>query len=46
MGKGFVSSMNRHAWLSHILPHRAALLRAPFIQNVILEDWLLEQQVP
>jgi [acyl-carrier-protein] S-malonyltransferase len=45
LGRGVVSSMNRHAWLAHLLPHRAALLRAPFLEHVILEDWLLEQEV-
>jgi [acyl-carrier-protein] S-malonyltransferase len=43
MGKGLVSSMNRHAWIANLLPHKAALLRAPFLEHIILEDWLLEQ---
>lgn len=43
LGRGVVASMNRHAWLSHLLPSRAALLRAPFLEHIILEDWLLEQ---
>jgi [acyl-carrier-protein] S-malonyltransferase len=43
MGRGVVSSMNRHTWLGHLLPHKAALLRAPYLENIILEDWLLEQ---
>jgi [acyl-carrier-protein] S-malonyltransferase len=34
--------MARRPWLSAILPSRAALLRAPSIRHVILEDWLLE----
>jgi [acyl-carrier-protein] S-malonyltransferase len=29
-------------WLAAILPGRAALLRAPSIKHIILEDWLLE----
>lgn len=29
-------------WLSNLLPRRAALLRAPKIQHIMLEDWLLE----
>jgi [acyl-carrier-protein] S-malonyltransferase len=29
-------------WLASILPGRAALLRAPAIKHIILEDWLLE----
>jgi [acyl-carrier-protein] S-malonyltransferase len=45
LGRGVVASMNRHAWLSHILPSQAALLRAPFLEHIILEDWLLEQPV-
>jgi [acyl-carrier-protein] S-malonyltransferase len=32
-------------WLNNLLPSRAALLRAPFVQHVILEDWLLEQDI-
>ena len=31
-----------HPWLKAILPKRTALLRAPKLQHVILEDWLLE----
>ena len=40
--RGFVSGMHRHSWISALLPHRAALLRAPFVKQIILEDWLLE----
>jgi [acyl-carrier-protein] S-malonyltransferase len=32
-----------HPWLKRILPNQAALLRAPLIEQVVLEDWLLEQ---
>jgi [acyl-carrier-protein] S-malonyltransferase len=35
--------MARRPWLAAILPSRAALLRAPSLRHVILEDWLLEQ---
>jgi len=45
LGRGMVTRMNRHAWLSSLLPHRAALLRAPFLKHVILEDWLLAQPI-
>ena len=31
----------RRPWLQALLPSRAALLRAPMIEHVILEDWLL-----
>jgi len=33
-----------HPWLKRILPEQAALLRAPLIEHVVLEDWLLEQE--
>ncbi|MEO2048568.1 MAG: hypothetical protein ABGX16_18595 [Pirellulales bacterium] len=36
------AGLARRPWLSSLLPSRAALLRAPQIQHVILEDWLLE----
>jgi [acyl-carrier-protein] S-malonyltransferase len=45
LGRSVGSSMHRHAWLSRLLPSRAALLRAPHVKHVILEDWLLEQEV-
>ena len=28
-------------WLGALLPARAALLRAPFVEQIVLEDWLL-----
>lgn len=45
IGHGVVSSMNRHAWLSRLLSSRTALLRAPFVSHIILEDWLLAQPI-
>jgi len=45
LGRGVVSSLNRHAWLAPLLPSKAALLRAPFLEHVILEDWLLAQPI-
>ncbi len=45
LGLRFVSGMARRQWLSAILPSSTALLRAPFLQHVILEDWLLAQKV-
>jgi [acyl-carrier-protein] S-malonyltransferase len=45
IGRGVGSGINRYAWLSRLLPSRAALLRAPFLTHVVLEDWLLEQDV-
>ena len=37
-----VQAIMRGSWLTGLLPERAALLRAPLIEHVILEDWLLE----
>jgi [acyl-carrier-protein] S-malonyltransferase len=37
-----LSAAARRAWLQRLLPERAALLRAPYVQQVVLEDWLLE----
>jgi [acyl-carrier-protein] S-malonyltransferase len=42
MGMRAAAGLARRPWLSAILPSRAALLRAPMIRHIILEDWLLE----
>jgi [acyl-carrier-protein] S-malonyltransferase len=44
MGMRAAAGLARRPWLSAILPSRAALLRAPSIKHIILEDWLLENQ--
>ncbi len=36
----------RRPWLTALLPSRTALLRAPAVEQIILEDWLLEQPIP
>src|SRR5262245_47992139 len=36
-----LSAAIRRLWLRRLLPQRAALLRAPYIDHIILEDWLL-----
>ncbi len=36
-----LSGMAQRPWLASLLPARAALLRAPYVEHVILEDWLL-----
>ncbi len=41
MGMRAAAGLARRPWLSTILPSRAALLRAPTVRHVILEDWLL-----
>ena len=40
-GMRAVHNIVRRPWLAAILPARAALLRAPYIKHVIVEDWLL-----
>jgi [acyl-carrier-protein] S-malonyltransferase len=40
--KRALSSMARRPWLAAMLPARAALLRAPFVEQIMLEDWLLD----
>jgi [acyl-carrier-protein] S-malonyltransferase len=42
MGMRAAAGLARRPWLSAILPTRAALLRAPMLKHIILEDWLLE----
>jgi [acyl-carrier-protein] S-malonyltransferase len=46
LGRGLASGLNRHAWLTRLLPSKAALLRLPYLVHVNLEDWLLEQPEP
>jgi [acyl-carrier-protein] S-malonyltransferase len=45
LGLRAVSRAVRRPWLAKLLPQRSALLRAPFIEQVVLEDWLLSQTV-
>ncbi|MBL9092108.1 MAG: ACP S-malonyltransferase [Planctomycetaceae bacterium] len=44
-GKQAVSLIARRAWLAPVLSTRVGLMRAPFIEHIILEDWLLAQDV-
>ncbi|HWE37087.1 MAG TPA: ACP S-malonyltransferase [Isosphaeraceae bacterium] len=39
-------NLNRYTWLARLLPSQTALLRAPFVAHVTLEDWLLAQPLP
>jgi len=41
-GRRAISHVVRRPWLSGLLPSRSALLRAPHVTHIILEDWLLE----
>jgi len=40
-----IPSISRQAWLLRSLPDSAVLLRAPYLGHMILEDWLLAQEV-
>jgi [acyl-carrier-protein] S-malonyltransferase len=42
MGMRAAAGLARRPWLSALLPSRAALLRAPLLRHIILENWLLE----
>jgi [acyl-carrier-protein] S-malonyltransferase len=44
LGLRAVSSVWR-PWLTRLLSSRTALLQAPFIKHIVLEDWLLAQNV-
>jgi [acyl-carrier-protein] S-malonyltransferase len=44
MGLRAVSRAVRRPWLAKLLPQRSALLRAPLVEQVVLEDWLLSQK--
>lgn len=37
-----ISGLANRRWLANLLPKSAALLRAPAVRHVMLEDWLLE----
>lgn len=41
-GMRAMSSLVTRPWLNNVLPSRAAMLRAPLVKHVVLEDWLLE----
>ncbi len=45
LGMRAVSGMANRPWLANILPSRTALLRAPAVKQIILEDWLLAAEV-
>lgn len=41
LGLRAISSIMRRPWLTRILSQSTALLRAPYVEHIILEDWLL-----
>lgn len=40
-----VSLIARRAWLANFMTTRATLLRAPYLEHIVVEDWLLAQDV-
>ena len=38
-----LTAVVQHQWIKSMLSRRTALLRAPSIRQIVLEDWLLEQ---
>ena len=36
------ASQVQRTWLAALLPKSAALLRAPEVEHIVLEDWLLD----
>ncbi|QDV35380.1 ACP S-malonyltransferase [Tautonia plasticadhaerens] len=46
LGRTVIPGLGRHTWLTRMLPAGASVLRAPFVHHLILEDWLLERDVP
>jgi [acyl-carrier-protein] S-malonyltransferase len=45
LGNSIFPSISRNRWLNRSLPGRAAVWRAPFLDHIVLEDWLLAQDV-
>lgn len=45
LGLRAMARVVRRPWLTALLPSRTALLRAPAVEHIIVEDWLLAQQV-
>jgi [acyl-carrier-protein] S-malonyltransferase len=41
LGMRAISRAVRRPWLARLLPQRSALLRAPLVEHIVLEDWLL-----
>ncbi|MHB1559868.1 MAG: ACP S-malonyltransferase [Isosphaeraceae bacterium] len=45
LGRRVLPSISRNHWLARKLPQSAVVFRAPFMNHLILEDWLLSQDV-
>ncbi|HQR41902.1 MAG TPA: hypothetical protein PLX97_04440 [Gemmatales bacterium] len=42
LGLRAISPIMRRPWLTRLLSTSTALLRAPYVQHIVLEDWLLQ----
>ena len=42
LGRRTISRLVRRPWLTRVLPSSAVLFRAPLVEQIILEDWLLD----
>jgi [acyl-carrier-protein] S-malonyltransferase len=45
MGLRAMSRAVTRPWLGALLPSRTAMLRAPMVEHIVLENWLLEQEL-
>lgn len=45
LGMRAVSNMIARPWIAKMMSARAAVLRAPYVVQLVLEDWLLEQEL-
>jgi [acyl-carrier-protein] S-malonyltransferase len=44
LGTSALRGIVRRPWLNKVMSARVALLRAPFVAHIVLEDWLLAQE--
>jgi hypothetical protein len=45
LGQSLFPTISHNEWLNRKLPATAALCRAPFVDHLVLEDWLLAQDI-
>jgi [acyl-carrier-protein] S-malonyltransferase len=45
LGRRAVMGIVRRPWLAKVITSKAAILRTPFVAHVVVEDWLLAQEV-
>ena len=45
LGRRAMVGIVRRPWLTKVISSRAAILRTPFVAHVVVEDWLLAQEV-